>query len=290
MFSYETVGLLPTAVWRGHSSKEIIKVTETKMQVAKKRSFGDFSEIAEFYPSFPPYSRRVLQTLLDQVKHVTESPIFGDIGAGTGLIAYALADMGLTGYAVEPESQMVAVGRRSGTNCPAVSWINAPGECTGLVEASLDWVCYCMSFHLMSASEALRESMRILRPRGFFTIATYFSDLETDPFQLEVENRIRDIAPALRRAFTPLVGQMTTYEALLNQYPGLRNCISIAATESVPMSEERYVNYWAGRHDIPSQVSPEVWNSVLQMIAETFRKWQPATLRFRSVAWHAQRE
>lgn len=259
------------------------------MQVANGPSFGSFSEIAEFYPAFPPYSRRLLQMLLEQVRHLTDSPVFGDIGAGTGLISYALADMGLSGYAVEPDSQMVKVGQRLGSTHPTVSWINAPGESTGLAEASLDWVCYSMSFHLTNASEALRESMRILRPRGFFTIVHVLADLETDPFQLEIENRIRDMAPALRRARTPAVGLMGTYEALLNQYPGLGNCISLATTEAVSMSEERYVKYWSGRHDIPSQVSPEVWNSILGMIAETFRRWQPVSLRFRSTAWHTQR-
>lgn len=54
---------------------------EKKMQVAKERSFGRLFRIAECYPAFPPYSRRVPQMLLDQVKHLTESPIFGDIGA-----------------------------------------------------------------------------------------------------------------------------------------------------------------------------------------------------------------
>ncbi|OBQ86453.1 class I SAM-dependent methyltransferase [Mesorhizobium sp. WSM3873] len=265
------------------------KVMEQKMEVSNRRSFGSFSEIAEFYPAFPPYSRRVLQYLLDQVKHSAERPIFGDIGAGTGQIAYALADMGLSGYAVEPDSQMVAVGRKLGPSYPAVSWINAPGESTGLADASLDWVCYSLSFHLTNAREALRESMRILRPRGFFTIVTLLADLESDPFQLEIENRIRDMAPALRRAVTTLVGQMGTYEPLLNQYPNLGNCISLATTEAVSMSEERFVKFWAGRHDIPSQVSPEHWDSILQMIAETFRRWQPASLRFRSIAWHAQR-
>ncbi|WP_439397510.1 class I SAM-dependent methyltransferase [Bradyrhizobium sp. PMVTL-01] len=177
--------------------------------------------------------------LLDQVRHLTESPVFGNIGAGAGLITYALADEGLSGYAVEPDSEMFVVGQRLGRAYPAVSWINASGEHTGLAEASLDWVCYGMSFHLTNAREALRESMRILRPCGFFTIATIFADLETDPFQLETENRIRDMAPALRRARTPLIGQMGMSEALLNQYLG--NCISLATTEAVSMSEESYV-------------------------------------------------
>ncbi|RXG83550.1 class I SAM-dependent methyltransferase [Bradyrhizobium zhanjiangense] len=262
---------------------------ENEMKVAGRPSFGSFAEIAECYPAFPPYSRRLLQMLVDQVKHLTDTPIFGDIGAGTGAIAYALADMGLSGYAVEPESQMVAVGQRLSSTYPAVAWINAPGERTNLADDSLDWVCYSLSFHLTNMSEALRESMRILRPRGFFTIAHVIADLETDPFQLEIENRVRDMAPALRRSRTTLIGQMGTYEVLLNQYPGLGNCICLSVTEALSMSEERYVNYWSGRHDIPSQVSPDVWNSILQMIGETFRKRQPASLRFRSAAWHAQR-
>ncbi|WP_342723834.1 class I SAM-dependent methyltransferase [Bradyrhizobium sp. B097] len=262
---------------------------EKKMKVANRPSFGSFSEIAEYYPAFPPYSRQLLETLVDRVKYLTGSPVFGDIGAGTGAIAYALADMGLSGYAIEPDSKMVAVGQRLGATYPAVSWIIASGECTSLPDDSLDWVCYSLSFHLTDVREALRESMRILRPGGFFTIVHVLADLETDPFQLEIENRVRDVAPALRRARTTLIGQMGTYEALLNQYPGLGHCIYLATTETVSMSEERYVNYWSGRHDIPSQVSPEVWNSILQMIAETFRKRQPESLRFRSSAWHVQR-
>ncbi|WP_342723894.1 class I SAM-dependent methyltransferase [Bradyrhizobium sp. B097] len=264
-------------------------VTEQKMQVARSRSFGSFSEVAEFYPGRPPYSRRLLQSLIDQVKSVTESPVFGDIGAGTGAIAYSLADMGLSGYAVEPDRQMMEVGQRLNPT-GAVSWINASGECTGLADGSLDWICYSTSFHLTDTSEALRESMRILRPGGSFTITILQSDLETDPFHLEIENRIRDMAPALRRARTLGLGPTGTYEPLLNQYPGFGNCIYLATTEAISMSEEQYVNFWACSHDIPSQVAPEVWDSILQMIADTYRSRQPAGLRFRSRAWHAQRE
>ncbi|WP_271610832.1 class I SAM-dependent methyltransferase [Bradyrhizobium sp. CCBAU 21360] len=263
---------------------------EDEMRVAKKRAFGSFSEVAESYPRRPPYSRRVLQMLVDQVKNLAGSPTFADIGAGTGAIAYALADMGLTGYAVEPNTEMVAVGQRLGRAYPTVSWISAPGECTGLPDGTLDWVCYSSSFHWTNKSEALREVMRILRPRGFFTITTFLNDLETDPFQLEIEAKLRDMVPALRRARLPYVAEMETYEALLNQYPELGNCVSLATTEAISMSEEQYLNYWAGFHDIPSQVSPEVWTSILQMVAGTFRHRQPKGIRFRSMAWHSQRD
>lgn len=260
------------------------------MEVSDRGSFTAFSEVAELYPGRPSYSRRILRMLVDQAKHQTERPTFGDIGAGTGATAYALADMGLSGYAVEPDNQMVAVGQSLGESYPAVSWINASGECTGLADDSLDWVCYSTSFHLTNTSEALRESMRILRPHGFFTITFNLPDYATDPFLLEIENKIRDMAPALERAITPAIGQMETYEALLNQYPGLGNCVSLDATEAVPVTEDRYVKWFlsAAARDIQSQVSPEIWNSILQMIAATFRRRQPTSLRYRSTAWHAQ--
>lgn len=93
-----------------------------------------------------------------------------------------------------------------------------------------------MSFHDTKTSDALRESIRMLRPRGFSTMAYVLADLETDPFQLEIENRIRDMAPAVRRSNTPVIGHTRTYEALLNQYPGFRNCICLATTEGISMS------------------------------------------------------
>ncbi|WFU51752.1 class I SAM-dependent methyltransferase [Sinorhizobium terangae] len=260
------------------------------MQVADRQSFGIFSEVAETYTRRPPFSRRLLKMLAHQTNEQGEKPTFADVGAGTGAIAYALADIGLSGYAIEPNIEMVAAGQRLGASYPNVSWINAAGEKTSLPDSSVDWVCYSSSFHWVNTREALQESMRILRPRGFFTITFFLMDLDSDPFQIEIESRIRDMAPALKRARPPIMAQMSTYESLLNQYTGLKNCISLATTEAIAMTEEQYVNYWAGSYDIPSQVSPELWTSILQMIAETFRARQPSSLRFRSTAWHAQRE
>jgi len=260
------------------------------MQTAKMPFLGRFSEVAQVYPKRPPYSRRILQMLVKQVETVATRPTFADIGAGTGAIAYALAEMGLAGYAVEPDQGMFAAGRRLGSSYPAVSWINAPGERTGLADGSVDWVCYGTSFHWTNTSDALRESIRILRPHGSLTIANLLTDLEADPVHIEIENRIRDIAPALRRARPSITAQMETYEALLNQYPAFGNCIFVASTEAISMSKEQYVDYWASSLDIPSQVRPETWQHILQMIAEMFQTRQPANLRFRSTAWHAQRE
>ncbi|RXG84930.1 class I SAM-dependent methyltransferase [Bradyrhizobium zhanjiangense] len=53
--------------------------------------------------------------LVHQVENLTLNPTFADIGAGTGAIAYALADMGFSGYSVEADQGMLAAGRRLAT-------------------------------------------------------------------------------------------------------------------------------------------------------------------------------
>lgn len=259
------------------------------MTVHQRPAFGDFSHAAETYARRPPFSRSLLHWLVERVRRTSPEPRFADIGAGTGAIAYALADIGLSGYAIEPDAEMVAVGQRSSGEYSGVTWVNAPGEETTLDDGAVDWICYSSSFHWTDTQKAMAESVRILKSRGSFTITFHLMDLDTDPFHIEIENRIRDMAPALRRARPPILGQMHTYETLLRDHPSFGNCIALATTEPVRMTKEQYVNYWAGSHDIPSQIGADRWRDILQMIDQTFTSRAPTALKFRSTAWHAQR-
>ncbi|MBB4232517.1 class I SAM-dependent methyltransferase [Rhizobium mongolense] len=254
-----------------------------------KQTFGNFSLVADTYTRRPPFSGLLLEWLVDHVRRSSPEPIFADVGAGTGAIAYALAELGLRGYAIDPDAEMVAVGSRSSSKYPEVTWINAPGESTTLPDFSLDWVCYSSSFHWTQTQEAVRESLRILKPRGHFSITYHLLDLTTDPFHIEIENRIRRMAPALKRARPPIMAQMDTYEAMLGQHPSFGSCLAMGITEAIPMSKEQYVNYWAGSHDIPSQTDPGLWHEILEMIGGLFAHRSPGELRFRSTAWHVQR-
>ncbi len=259
------------------------------MSLQKKPSFGDFSHVASTYAKRPPYSKMMLQWLVQYVRQSFPRARFADIGAGTGAIAYALADIGLSGYAIEPNAEMVRVGRRSNSSWPSVTWINAPGENTSLGNETVDWVCYSSSFHWTEARGALEEAIRILTPGGHLTIIYQLMDLSTDPFHIEVESGIRELAPALKRARAPIIAQMETYEQLLGQHPGFGDCLYMGMSESIAMSKDEYVNYWAGSHDIPSQVDQWLWHEILKMIGERFSQRSPKALKFRSTAWHVQR-
>jgi SAM-dependent methyltransferase len=255
---------------------------------SKATAFGDFSAVAQLYLRRPPYSNRIVSLLTDDVKRHVKEPRFVDIGAGTGKLANALAERGLTGYAIEPDAAMVEVGRRASSSA-VVDWIKASGEQTTLPKHAVDWVSYSSSFHWTNAAASLTEALRILRPGGFFTIVNHLADLAGDPLHMEIENSIGQMAPGLKRARPPLVAVADTLEATLNHHPGFGSCVIIGEVEKIPMTGEDYVSYWAGSHDVPSQVSAALWADILAMVARTFAKHAPPHVRFRTTAWHTRR-
>jgi SAM-dependent methyltransferase len=95
-----------------------------------------------------------------------------DVACGTGALALAVADrVGSHGSVVglDANPQMLAVARRKPT---AVEWIEGRAEALPLPDASFDAVV--SQFGLMFFDDragALREMMRVLRPRGRLAVA-----------------------------------------------------------------------------------------------------------------------
>ena len=78
--------------------------------------YGDFTELAKFYQNRPGYSCVLLKCLKNHVLNSVGEGKIADIGAGTGKLTENLADIGLHGFAVEPNAEMRARGGRiSGT-------------------------------------------------------------------------------------------------------------------------------------------------------------------------------
>ena len=87
---------------------------------------GDFTELAKFYVDRPGYSLEVLRVIRNHVMREMgkETILVADVGAGTGKLTENLAQIGLTGYAVEPNDAMRGEGiklrseeRRVGKEC-----------------------------------------------------------------------------------------------------------------------------------------------------------------------------
>lgn len=69
---------------------------------------GDFTELAKYYTNRPGYSKTVLECLKNHIFNCTGEGRVADIGAGTGKLTENLAELGLGGYAVEPNKAMRA--------------------------------------------------------------------------------------------------------------------------------------------------------------------------------------
>ncbi len=67
---------------------------------------GDFTELAKFYGNRPGYSKVVLECLKNHVFNSVGEGKVADIGAGTGKLTENLGEIGLHGFAVEPNEAM----------------------------------------------------------------------------------------------------------------------------------------------------------------------------------------
>lgn len=92
--------------------------------------------------------------------------VVADVGAGTGISARLLGDLGARVVAVEPGEAM----RRAAARHDHVEWMAGRAEATGLGTQSVDLVVCAQSFHWFHAAEALREFARILKSHGRLAI------------------------------------------------------------------------------------------------------------------------
>jgi len=87
-----------------------------------------------------------------------------DLGCGTGNAAEFLAPYVSKVIAVDQSSPMITSARRRLIGSPNVEFIEAPINCTGIPDESVDAaVCVLVLHHLDDPSAALREMRRILR-------------------------------------------------------------------------------------------------------------------------------
>jgi SAM-dependent methyltransferase len=90
-----------------------------------------------------------------------------DLGAGTGLLARAVAGRAHQVIAVEPDERMRAV---LAARSPGIEALAGRGEAIPLPDATADAVLVSSAWHWMDAGRAAREVARILRDGGRFGV------------------------------------------------------------------------------------------------------------------------
>jgi len=97
-----------------------------------------------------------------------------DLGTGTGTLARHFAADGCHVTGLDADPRMLGEARRLADAAgPAVTWLEARAELTGLADTSADLVIAGQCWHWFRKAEAAGEAHRLLRPGGHLVIASF---------------------------------------------------------------------------------------------------------------------
>lgn len=149
----------------------------------------DYTTLADAYLKRPNYADAAIDAMLS-IAGVEKGDKVCDIGAGVAHLTLMLAARGLDVVAVEPNEAMRANGTKRTEKLTNVRWHEGTGEATGQAEQTFDMVTFGSSFNVCDRQQALKETARILKPRGWFACMWNHRLLE-DPIQAQIETIIK---------------------------------------------------------------------------------------------------
>ncbi|MDE6590444.1 MAG: methyltransferase domain-containing protein [Oscillospiraceae bacterium] len=149
----------------------------------------DYTNLAEAYLHRPEYAPDAITKMLSRAG-VRPGDAACDVGAGAAHLTLELAKFGLRIWAVEPNDAMRANGIKRTQGYPNVRWFEGVGEDTGMEDRKFDLVTFGSSFNVCARRQALAETSRILKPKGWFACMWNHRDLD-DPLQKQIEDVIK---------------------------------------------------------------------------------------------------
>lgn len=172
-----------------------------------------FNRLADDYAARPGYPEALVARLLALAGGPGARVV--ELGAGTGLLALALARAGAAVHAVEPARAMLDVLRAAAAG--AVVPVHATGEDTGLPGAAFDLVVLADALHWVDAAAAGREAARLLAPGG--ALAVVEPRLASTPFMdglaallAEANPKARPRPPPVALLFAEATGRTAAAE------------------------------------------------------------------------------
>lgn len=150
----------------------------------------DYTTLANAYLKRPDYADAAIDAMLS-IAGAEKSDKFCDVGAGVAHLTLMLAARSLDVVAVEPNDAMRANGIKRTETLANVRWHEGTGEATGQAAQAFDMVTFGSSFNVCDRQQALKETARILKPRGWFACMWNHRQLE-DPIQARIEAIIKE--------------------------------------------------------------------------------------------------
>lgn len=149
----------------------------------------DYTTLADAYLKRPDYADAAIDAMLS-IAGVEVGDTLCDVGAGVAHLTLMLAARGLDVAAVEPNDAMRANGIKRTESLGNVRWHEGTGEASGQPSQAFDMVTFGSSFNVCDRTQALKETARILKPRGWFACMWNHRQLD-DPVQAQIEAIIK---------------------------------------------------------------------------------------------------
>jgi ubiquinone/menaquinone biosynthesis C-methylase UbiE len=149
----------------------------------------DYTTLAKAYLKRPDYADAAIDAML-AIAGAEKYDRFCDVGAGVAHLTLMLAARSMDVLAVEPNDAMRANGIKRTEKKSNVCWHEGTGEATGQNADSFDMVTFGSSFNVCDRQQALKETARILKPRGWFACMWNHRQLD-DPIQSQIEAIIK---------------------------------------------------------------------------------------------------
>lgn len=149
----------------------------------------DYTSLADAYLKRPDYSEAAIKAMLS-IAEVRSGDKACDVGAGVAHLTLMLAKYELSVKAVEPNDAMRNNGIKRTSSYSNVDWSEGTGEQTGQPSNSFDLVTFGSSFNVCDRNQALAETARLLRDKGWFACMWNHRDLN-ETIQAKIEAIIK---------------------------------------------------------------------------------------------------
>ncbi len=161
----------------------------------------DYTKLASAYTKRPGYSPHSINAMLS-IACCSESSEICDVGAGVGHLTLELAKKCKRIIAIEPNDAMREIGIERTKNIKNINWIEASGESTKQSNSMFNMVTFGSSFNVCNRLQALEESKRILRDKGWFACMWNHRDLNSkiqSEIELIIKNSLTSYSYGIRR-------------------------------------------------------------------------------------------
>jgi ubiquinone/menaquinone biosynthesis C-methylase UbiE len=210
-----------------------------------------------------------------------------DLGAGTGKLTGALIEMGLSGFAVEPNESMLSYGKSNYGNSSFV-WRKGFAENTGLQDSSIDWILMGSSFHWANFDDAMLEFKKILKPNGYFTAIWNPRAIHKNTLEQKIENKLKELIPNISRVSSGAKEYTENLSERLESAGIWDDLLFIEAPYSMVRSQDEYIGVWKSVNDIQVQTGPERFKKLMEFIKEETGELDKVETFYDIRAWTVQ--